>query len=434
MRDADLTIDPKRDDALEAENAGLRRAVAELSLLNDLSREIGASLDAEKIMERIVKRSLQAVTAEQGVIALLKDDETSGGQTLIRINSTSGDHPALHLHDQILGWMYLNRRPLMMNEPASDDRFRGIPWSDEIRSILCAPLLVRSRLIGVLTVYNKKNEGLFREEDQRLLSIIAAQSAQIIENARLYEEERNLIRMREELRVAERIQTGLLPGKPPKVDGYELAGMSIPAQSVGGDYFDYLTVDSTHVAVCVADVSGKGLPASLLMSNVQAALRSRVSAGESPADCLAAVNGLLRRSMNRGSFVTMVYGILDAESHHFTFANAGHNRPLLKRSDGSVEKLKTAGLALGLVTDPVFPLDTVQLDPGDELLLYSDGITEAMNTSGEEWGEERLRSFLSGHKATVADELLKELTATVGLHRASAPQQDDMTLVFVRRR
>jgi sigma-B regulation protein RsbU (phosphoserine phosphatase) len=293
---------------------------------------------------------------------------------------------------------------------------------------------VRSRLIGVLAVYNKKHDGLFREEDQRLLSIIAAQSAQIIENARLYEEERSLIRMREELRVAERIQAGLLPEKPPFVEGYELAGMSLPAQNVGGDYFDYLVVDSTHVAVCVADVSGKGLPASLLMSNVQAALRSRVTAGESPADFLTAVNGLLRRSMNRGSFVTMVYGILDSESHRFTFANAGHNRPLLKRSDGSVERLQTAGLALGLVPEPVYPLDSITLDRGDELLLYSDGITEAMNAGGEEWGEERLRSFLSERLSTAADELLGELTATVGGHRASMQQQDDMTLVLVRRR
>lgn len=418
---------------LEEENRHLKRAVEELSVLNDLSREIGASMDSEAITEKIVKRSLRAIGAEQGVITLLDEESVSPAQTLIRTNSSTGKHPPFRAHDQLLGLMYLNREPLMVNEPSEDPRFRGANWSDQIRSLLCVPLFVRSKLIGVLTLFNKKDVNGFTEADRRLLSIIASQSAQVIENARLYEEERSLLRVQEEMRLAADIQMRLLPEAAPDVEGYELAGVSIPAQSIGGDYFDFLPLTDTKTIACVADVSGKGLPAALLMSNVQAALRARYDSCRSPSECLSVLSGLLYRNMYRGSFVTMVYGILDASEHTFEYANAGHNRPLWCGLDGRVQRLENAGLVLGAVAKLAYGDGRIQFEPGGVLLIYSDGVTEAMNEARLEYGEERLTRMLSEARTRTSEEILSHITADVAAHAGDTPQHDDMTLLVIKR-
>lgn len=427
------TTDTYRISQLEEENRRLKHAVEELSVLNELSREIGASLDSEEVMEHIVKRSLKAIRAEQGVITLIDQEAAEPTRTLIRTSSSSGKHPPLRANDQLLGWMYLNREPLLLNDPPNDPRFRGAGWSDQIHSIVCVPLFVRSRLIGVLTLFNKKDESGFTDDDRRLLTIIASQSAQVIENARLYEEERALLRVREELRLAADIQMRLLPDMAPSLAGYELAGSSVPAQNVGGDYFDYLTYGGDRVAVCVADVSGKGLPAALLMSNVQAALRARFDMCGSPAECLSVLGRLLHRSTHRGSFVTMFYGIIDTSRHTIDYANAGHNRPLLATPDGYVRRLETAGIVLGALAEARYQTGTAGMEPGSMLLLYSDGVTEAMAENREEFGEDRLEELLrdvAGLSAQQAlDRIVREVSAFVG----EADPHDDMTLLIVKR-
>lgn len=418
---------------LEEENRHLNRAVEELSVLNELSREIGASMDSENITEKIVKRSLKAIRAEQGVITLLDEESVSPAHTLVRTDSSTGKHPPFRVHDQLLGLMYLKHEPLMVNDPSKDPRFRGANWPDQIHSVLCVPLLVRSKLIGVVTLYNKKDANGFTGADRRLLSIIASQSAQVIENARLYEEERSLLRVQEELRLAAEIQMRLLPDAAPKVEGYDLAGASIPAQSIGGDYFDFLPLEGTRTVVCVADVSGKGLPAALLMSNVQAALRARYDSCRSPSECLTVLSGLLYRNMYRGSFVTMVYGILDAAEHSFEYANAGHNRPLWCGADGRVQRLETAGLVLGAVDKIAYGDGRIRIEPGGVLLIYSDGVTEAMNDTRLEYGEERLMQVLTEARNLSSKEILSRITEDVTAHAGDMPQHDDMTLLVIKR-
>lgn len=418
---------------LEEENRHLKRAVDELSILNDLSREIGASLDSDEITEKIVKRSLRTIGAEQGVITLLNEEAVNPAQTLIRTNYSSGNHPPFRAHEQLLGLMHLNREPLLVNDPSRDPRFSVANWSDQVRSILCVPLFVRSRLIGVLTLFNKKEEDGFTHDDRRLLSIIASQSAQVIENARLYEEERALLRVQEELRLAAEIQMRLLPEAAPAIAGYDLAGTSIPAESVGGDYFDFLPFAIDKTAACVADVSGKGLPAALLMSNLQAALRARYDSCPSPSTCLSVLSSLLYRNTHRGSFVTMVYGILDSAKHSFVYANAGHNRPLRCGADAHVERLETAGLVLGAVASLSYDDGHVHLEPGSVLLVYSDGVTEAMSDARTEYGEDRLADTLADARASTAENILARITDDIAAHVGATPQHDDMTLLVIKR-
>ena len=201
-------------------------------------------------------------------------------------------------------------------------------------------------------------------------------------------------RIEEELarvRLAARIQRDLLPKAPPRVAGYDLAGRSIPAQTVGGDYFDYLFMDDKNLALCIGDVSGKGLPASLLMANLQAAIRSQVMASTSVSESMRRTNRLLFQSTDDGKFATVFYGVLDFDRHDLRFSNAGHNPPLVFRGGGKeVERLEMGGTMLGAFENSLFDESVCHLEKGDLLVAYSDGITEARNGTQDEFGEEGL--------------------------------------------
>lgn len=420
-------------DALERENERLRRSVKELSLLNDLAQEIGASHDSVAIMQTIVRRALKNIGAEQGVITLIEAQHDDPTHTLVRSASSAVQQEPFHLNDNLLGWMQLHKKPLRLNDPAQDQRFRNTRWHPAIRSMLCAPLLMRAQLMGVLVLYNKRAAPGFSEDDQRLLAIIAAQSAQIIENARLAEEEKALHDMREAIHLAQEIQTALLPTISPDIPGYAIAGTSRAAQMVGGDYFDYIPLDEGRLGLCVGDVSGKGLPASLLMANVQATLRGQAPWSKSADRCLAQVNDLLCQRIRKGTFVTLWYGMLDPPTHTVRYANAGHNRPLVRRADGSIEQLDTGNFVLGFLPDQTYQETVCNLAPGDTLLIYSDGLTEAMNAHREQFGEARLETLLQTHGDAPAATLLDHLLAAVQHHAGSAPQTDDITLLLVKR-
>jgi sigma-B regulation protein RsbU (phosphoserine phosphatase) len=308
----------------------LRRAVRELSILNDLASEIGASLDSEHITSTIVRRSVRAVGAEQGIVILHDRFGEKDMRTLTRTFAGHATGAALHIEESLLGWMQINKRPLLLNRPREDERFTGVAWDDAIRSLLCVPLLVKSELIGVLAVFNRRGSSGFDEDDQRLLTILAAQSAQIVENARLHEHEEALLRMQEELRLASEIQLGLLPNEAPVVPGY-----------------DFTPLDRGRLAICLGDVSGKGLSAALLMASLQTAIRAQILLDLPPGQCLANSNTLLARSTDPHRFATCFFAVLDPHQHRVLYSSAGHDPPLLLSSAGRAERLETAGLVLG---------------------------------------------------------------------------------------
>ena len=416
---------------LEEENIRLKRAVEELSLLNDLARAIGALSDSSEIMDTIVRKSLRAVRADQGVITLTKPDPGHPGTTLIRAMVTSAGQTAFHFQQALMGWMYLNKKPLLVKDPRADQRFQGVQWDESIQSLLAAPLMVKSELKGVLTVYNKP--GGFTEDDQRLLAIIATQSAQVVENARLSEEEKALITIREEIRLASKIQQELLPREMPNLAGYDIAARMAPAQLCGGDYYDFIPLGEGKVALALGDVTGKGLPASLLMANLQATLRGQTHAAASPSDCLRRSNRFLHQSTSPDKFATLFYGVLDGSSHILTYCNAGHDHPVLFHSDGTIERLGAGGLMLGALDDFPFEEGKVDVKPGAVFVVYSDGITEAWNTAEEMFGEERLLETLRRALGLSAREIIDRLFSTVRQHAGAAEQSDDMTVLVMKR-
>lgn len=424
---------------LREENERLKRAVEELSVLNELARAIGASSNSEEIMQTIVRRSLRAVNAEQGIITLVEQKSADPMKTLVRAMVSTSEHEQFHLTQALLGWMHLHKKPLVLNDPRTDEHFRGVQWDESVRSLLCVPMMIKSELRGVLTIINKKEGKRFTEEDQRLLAIIAAQSAQVVENARLNEREKQLIIMQEELNLAAKIQANLLPKESPQVAGYDIAGRSIPAQTIGGDYFDFITIDEQRLAICLGDVSGKGLTAAMLMANVQATLRGQSLATSSPSECMRRANKLLHQSTSADKFVTLFYGVLDFTNHQLHFCNAGHDPPFLF-SESPLRghrpepiRLKTGGIILAMMEEFEFAEETISLSPNSLLVIASDGITEAMNERSEQFGEARLVDVINANRTRSAEEVIEVIVTAVKLHAGGAVQSDDMTVVVVRR-
>jgi serine phosphatase RsbU (regulator of sigma subunit) len=429
------TSDRQRDlaESPQEEIARLRRAVEELSVLNDLARSIGASLDSQQVMQTIIQRSLHAINAEQGVITLVEKGPGAETTTLVRTQVSTSQQPQFHLDQALVGWMYLNKKPLLLNDPRQDERFRGTRFDDSVRCLLCVPMMVKSELIGILTVYNKKLSRGFTEEDQRLLAIIAAQSAQVVENARLSEEERVLQKMKAELRLAAQIQLDLLPKDCPKLSGYDIAAKTIPAEQVGGDYFDFVCSHQNQLALCLGDVSGKGLPAALLMANLQATLRGQAMLTPVPRECLLRANKLLFNSTSPEKFATLFYAVLDPGSGSFCYSNAGHERPVLLKRNQEVRFLGIGGLPLGMLEDRTYEDECEHLHPGDVLVVYSDGIGETVGTSGEQFGAERALEVIKAGAHLSAGELVESMLSAVRRHAANPTQSDDMTMVVVKR-
>ena len=335
---------------LEEENRRLRRAVDELSIINEVASAVTSTWSLDEIVNSIVQKCVKHLNVEQGAVLLFdKQEDSAELKTMVRrVDSNVGAIP-YRLGDQLGGWMLKNQAPLLIDDLAADERFRINEKVDSaIHSLMCVPLRLKARMIGVLIVFNKRSREAFTEGNQRLLTIIAAQSAQVIENARLYEEEKALQLMQQEMEMARSIQANLLPKAQPSIPGYDIAGMSVSAANVGGDYYDFLPSED-RLILCLGDVSGKGMPASLLMANVQATIRGQNLVSSSAAECMSRSNRLLFQSTDSAKFVTFFYGILDIAGRTLDYSNAGHNPPILLSDGQESQRLETGGPVLGVL-------------------------------------------------------------------------------------
>lgn len=417
---------------LEEENKRLKRAVEELSILNEIASAISSTMEVEEITKLILSKCIKRIDAEQGTVTLLKETVTDPFKTFVRIEDSTVKGVPYRFGVSLAGWMLKNQMPLLTNDLANDPRFKGVDTEEtKIRSMLCVPLRVKNKMIGLISLFNKKKE-MFTPDDQRLLSIIAMQSAQVIENARLYEEEKKLQQMEEDLKTARNIQISLLPKENPSLPDIDIVGFSLPAREVGGDYYDFITIDQDRLGIVIADVSGKGMPAALLMANLQATLRGQALTNHAPSECIAKSNSLLCRSMEKGKFVTLFYGILNIKEKSFTYTNAGHCYPLIFNAKGEFKKLEKGGLILGMLDDYPYQEEKIVLEPGELILLFTDGITEAFNKENEQFEEERLIKVVQENFHRDAKEISQQIVNHVTAFQEDVPQSDDLTLVVVK--
>jgi serine phosphatase RsbU (regulator of sigma subunit) len=304
---------------------------------------------------------------------------------------------------------------------------------------LLVPVRSKERLLGIMVLGEKRSEVAYSDDDFAFLSAAAQQAAVAMENAFLYEELAEKERMKHELAIARRIQLASLPQRTPEKKGLDIAGVSVPALEVGGDFFDYLNGEANALTIVVGDVSGKGTSAALYMAKVQGILRSLHGFGLSPADLFTRANRLLCADMEKKSFVTAVGAAFDLEKKSFVLARAGH-LPMYhyRAAEGDVMAVTPRGLGLGLNDAGLFSAEleerVVHYLPGDVLLFVTDGITEAQNVAGELYGDDRLKSLLRVRAAVdaagIRDAVLKDVTAFAG----DARQHDDETIVVVKGR
>jgi sigma-B regulation protein RsbU (phosphoserine phosphatase) len=262
---------------------------------------------------------------------------------------------------------------------------------------------------------------------------MAAQSAHIIENARLYEKEQLLIKFQEEMRLANDIQVNLLPKSKPEILHYQIDGKSIPAKEVGGDYFDFIPLKNNKLVFCLGDISGKGIPAALLMANLQALLRGQTLMEIPCKDCIAFTNNLLCNSTDGNKYATLFYAVLNTSENKITYCNAGHNEPILIDQEDNISRLKEGGIIVGILPGMVYEEKTIDFMADSLLVVYSDGITEAMDSNEREFGEERLISLIKENKNLASSELIDMIINTVNDYAGNAEQMDDMTLVIIKR-
>jgi sigma-B regulation protein RsbU (phosphoserine phosphatase) len=308
---------------------------------------------------------------------------------------------------------------------------------DRLGVELVLPLLGKRDVLGFVTLGPKKSEEPYSASDAKLLGSVAAQTGLALENSRLTATVAHEIarreRMSREIEIARDVQTKLFPQRMPAIPGVDCAGACRPAQGVGGDYYDFLALPGGKLGVALGDVAGKGIPAALLMASLQASLRGQRLSGPSDlAHMMTNMNRLIFDSSPENRYATFFYGELDPATHRMDYVNAGHNAPMIFRASGELERLKATGPVIGLVDGGRYEQRSTTLAPGDMLVVYSDGISEAMNTADEEWGEEKLAASVRERRDGASQTLIAHLFERADAFAAGAIQHDDMTLVVVR--
>lgn len=418
---------------LKADYERLKTGIQELAILNEIATTISSTIDLDRIIETIVKKCITHFNVDQGNISLISQQELSAPlQTMVRQYDSDAGRIPFRLDQQLIGWMLAKKEPLIINDIAQDPRFSSLGTDIPYKSLICVAMMYKGKLIGVLSLFNKRGNEQFDKNDLRLLSIIATESSQVIENARLLEEEKKLLSVTEELRISGLIQQKLLPSTLPDIEGYQVAAANIPAKEVGGDYYDVIPLSGDKFAFCFGDVSGKGMPAALLMSNLQATIRSLMLSNHEPAKIVQQTNTLIHATTTSDKFITFFLGILDVESNTFSYCNAGHDKPL-DFLNNSFNELATGGVPLGFLPHFDYSEFSLNIDLGQILVIYTDGVTEAMNKDEDEFGLDNLKSVVKSNKDNSATDILNNILEAIDNHASGATQMDDITLIVLKR-
>jgi sigma-B regulation protein RsbU (phosphoserine phosphatase) len=403
--------------------------IQDLFLLQRVAQRLNSNLDLDALLEKIVNDVSQTFGCSR-LEVLLKDAQTNE----LVVGADCGGDAQHHIKGErikigeygIVGHVAATGETYYAPDVTVDPYY--VAGDNQTRSEVGLPLRLRGQLIGVINAEHQERDG-FSPTRIQLLEALAGHVATAIENARMFQRERmEKERMLEELSEAQRIQRSLFPGHSPSIPRFAVHGLCLPCQEIGGDWYDYIPLPDGRLGVVLADVSGKGMGAALLMSSTRTVLRMVAEnyCRRSPAEVLSRVNRVLLKDFPRAKFVTMVYALLDPKNGSIVFANAGHLPPLLVDSSGAHFLETEASLPLG-VRETSFSERTIEMPPGSRLVFYSDGVTEAMNSSLEQYGETRLRNHVANPSASV-ESLLNDVRSFTAGYSAS----DDVTVVMVQ--
>jgi serine phosphatase RsbU (regulator of sigma subunit) len=397
-----------------------------LQALLRAGQELSANRPLPELFPVILNLAIEAVNAQRGVVMILE------GDTLVaRAHKGEGFRISTAVRDRVIR----EKTSILVRDAQLDDAFKSRMSivEQKVHTMMAVPLQTNDRIIGLIYLDSPFVLREFTKEDLSLLTVMANVAAIRVESARLAEVEQAERIMKRDLTQAAEIQRGILPETAPKVPGLQLAGFNAPCRTVGGDYYGFVSYPSGRVGLALGDVSGKGMAAALMVMAFEARLRVLVEDTENPATLVMRLNKITCSNCPSNRFITFFFSVLDPATGHLSFANAGHNPPILVRTSGEVEMLDGGGPVLGVLAIAPYSEQQARLGPGDLLVVYSDGVTEAANIAEEEYGEERLIEVLKRRRTDSSDTIVNAVMESVNQFTSGAPQADDITLVVAKR-
>lgn len=402
--------------------------------LRDMGLVLGRPLALSEILEDFVERLADVLKIENVCVLLFDPASRSyvvGAES--GLPSLAAGKTVFESSQETVRWLEEEQMPVPIERLARNARYQGLPTRDKetlerLRTALLAPVVSGSELVAILSLGSRKSQDFLSGQHLALVEAIASQTARTIEAARLRQEREARERLQHELEIARQIQTGLLPKMPPQLPGLTVSGINIPCHEVGGDYYDYIVLSNNRLGLAIADVSGKGVSAALLMATLQAAFRAEAETDHSPGEVLRKANRRVLESFGPERFASVFYCVADIGSMKLVYASAGHEPPLLLRLDGKIEALDSTGIVLGVSPDAEYQDREVPMSRGDTLLLYTDGVTEELNEDEETFGRHRLQTVLADSRGTSPEETAERILEAVH-HFTVGSIQDDVTLV-----
>ncbi len=405
-----------------------------LALISKVGITLLASASLNETLDQIVSLVFEAVPADRCLLMMREDSSQELRVAVARLRDRVGEVGEIRVSRNVLDEVVIRGKSVLTSDAQHDPRFAsGTVVLQGIRSVLAVPLGVADKVFGIIYADSPIAEGRFTEDHLKLLTTLASVAAIRVENARLLEAQLQQERLERELQLAMEIQQRFQPTAPPLVPGYELQGISFPCYEIGGDYYDFIKRDDGRLVIALGDVSGKGTAAALLMSSLHAAVHAQAGSHDTLVETISAVNRYLADNIPPNRFVTLFYAELDPASGSLSFLNAGHNPPLIVHAAGTVEQLASGGLPLGIKRDAEYREGRTQLQLGDVLVIYSDGVTEAASPSGEEFGPTRLYEVVSRNIDASAAGVRDRIESALTKFSQGTQAADDITLVIVKR-
>ncbi|HEX5965349.1 MAG TPA: SpoIIE family protein phosphatase [Pyrinomonadaceae bacterium] len=405
-----------------------------LALISKVGVTLLSSATLTETLEQIVTLVFEAVPADRCVIMMRDEGSEDLRVAVARLRDRVGEVGEIRVSRNVLDEVVIRGKSVLTSDAQHDPRFAsGTMVLQGVRAVLAVPLGVSEKVFGIIYADSPIAEGRFTEDHLKVLTTLASVAAIRVENARLVEARLERERLERELALASEIQQRFQPTAPPHINGYELQGISFPCYEIGGDYYDFIEREDGRLVIALGDVSGKGTAAALLMSSLHAAIHAQSASHDSLVATISAVNRYLADNIPANRFVTLFYAELDPESGSMAFLNAGHNPPLIVHAAGTVEQLASGGLPLGIKPDAEYREGRTQLQPGDVLVIYSDGVTEAVSPTGEEFGPTRLYEVVSRNVEASAAGIRDRIESSLTKFAQGTSAADDITLVIVKR-
>lgn len=405
------------------------------SILTDVSQALLLHMPLNDLLDRIMNLICENLPMDRGILMLKEGHPAQLIPKVVRVNNRSLKGQKIQVSQSIINTALNKHSSVLTSDAQSDTRFRSQKSiiRSNIHSAMCVPLWNNKEIIGIVYADRILHLEQFSEEDLRLLTLLSNLAAVKIENAKLFEQTLEKEKMEKELALAAQIQKDFLPKERPDCENFEIAGINLPCHQIGGDYYDFISIDSERMGIVIADVSGKGVSASLLMASLRAALHSEISPEYKLEKMASKLNNFVHRSSASNSFITFFFCELNKESGELRFINAGHNPPFILDKKGRVKRLESCGFCLGMFPSADYEVQKVGLNPGELALLFTDGITESRNKKNEEFSEERLIKLIKNHYKLSAQQLLEKIQNEVNTFTTGTNQMDDMTLVVIKR-